>query len=431
MKSDVQKVSYRDILKQKEYMKMIIAALINRFGDSIDAIAATWLVYEITGSAAWSAIIFGINRLPTIFVTPLAGAWVEGRNKKNIMIITDLLRAVCVFYVATSYLLGILQPWMLVITNFTISTVEAFRGPANTALTPKVLEKKYYSHGMSLLSTLSSIMELVGTAVAAGIIATIGISGAIYIDMITFILSAFVILFLKVKEINLQKQKFATKEYFETFTDGINYLKNERVISFFLLLTLFMNAVLVPCNSLQAPLVSEIFSGGAEVLSIMSISTTVSMLLGSIVYPKLDGKLSGKMLFFVCGLGIGIYYVGVIICQPLYTSKIFMYVMVAFFTAILGFCIAIACAFLNVEFVRRVDEKYMARVNAVSMSVSMASLPIVSFAIGGLVSYVSTALIFIFAGVLDIVICLFILRSKIMDSDTSVENEEEQESMAV
>ena len=100
-------------------MKMIVAALINRFGDSIDAIASTWIVYELTGSAVWSAVIFGVNKVPSVFVTPLAGAWVEGRNKKAIMIITDLIRAVCVAFVASGYLLGFLQPWMLLVTTCT------------------------------------------------------------------------------------------------------------------------------------------------------------------------------------------------------------------------------------------------------------------------------------------------------------------------
>lgn len=78
-------VDYRDIFHQVEYMKMMIAALINRFGDSIDAIASAW---------------------------------------------------------------------MLVITTLIISTVEAFRVLANSALLPKVLEKEYYEYGMSLSSTL-------------------------------------------------------------------------------------------------------------------------------------------------------------------------------------------------------------------------------------------------------------------------------------
>ena len=35
------KIGYKDVFRQKEYLKMIFAALINRFGDSIDAIAFT------------------------------------------------------------------------------------------------------------------------------------------------------------------------------------------------------------------------------------------------------------------------------------------------------------------------------------------------------------------------------------------------------
>ena len=91
------KVNYRTIFAQKEYMKIVLAAIINRFGDSVDAVAYTWLVYELTGNAGWSALIFGLNKLPSVFVTPFAGAWVEGHKKKQVMIVTDLIRAVCVW----------------------------------------------------------------------------------------------------------------------------------------------------------------------------------------------------------------------------------------------------------------------------------------------------------------------------------------------
>ena len=183
-------IGYRDIFRQKEYCKVIAASLINRFGDSIDAVAYTWVIYEITGNAAWSAIIFGLNNLPSVLVAAFAGAWIEGRKKKNVMIATDLLRAICVAFVASAYLMGFLEVWMLVITTLTISTAEAFRGPANTALTPLVLDREYYEYGMSLQSTLSSAVQLIGIAAAGGIVALIGTAGAIYIDVATFILSA-------------------------------------------------------------------------------------------------------------------------------------------------------------------------------------------------------------------------------------------------
>ena len=264
MKEEKQ-VGYRDIFHQVEYMKMMIAALINRFGDSIDAIASVWIVYEITGNAAWSAIVFGVNRIPSIVVTPLAGAWVEGCKKKTIMVVTDLIRAACVAFVATGYMLGFLQAWMLVITTLIISTVEAFRGPANSALLPKVLDKKYYEYGMSLSSTLGSIVELIGTAIAATIIALIGTSGAIYIDMATFIMSAVIIMFVNTKEQKLVKKKFDSKEYFDDLTDGFSYVKKDDMLKIFMVLSIFLNAIMVPLNSLQAPLAGEVLGSGAEI----------------------------------------------------------------------------------------------------------------------------------------------------------------------
>ena len=43
-------MNYRLLFKQKEYMKFIISNAVSRLGDSIDAIAFTWLVYEITSA---------------------------------------------------------------------------------------------------------------------------------------------------------------------------------------------------------------------------------------------------------------------------------------------------------------------------------------------------------------------------------------------
>ena len=68
---------YRQIFKQREFMKMTGANFINRFGDSIDMIAFTWLIFELTGSASWSAIMLGVNMIPNVLVQPFAGAIVE------------------------------------------------------------------------------------------------------------------------------------------------------------------------------------------------------------------------------------------------------------------------------------------------------------------------------------------------------------------
>lgn len=294
-----------------------------------------------------------MNRIPSIIITPLAGAWVEGRKKKTIMIVTDLIRAVCVAFVATSYLFGFLQAWMLLITTVTISTVAAFRGPASMALTPKVLEKEYYEYGISLSTTLSSMVELIGTAVAAAIIAAIGTSGAIYVDMATFLMSALIIAFVNTKEQNLVVQKFDRKAYVKDLTDGFSYVKKDAMIRIFLLLAIFLNAILVPLNSLQAPLASDVLGGGAEILSILGIAITVGMFLGSATYPMIQRIMTGKGLWITSGFGIALFYIMLPMCRPLYTSKILVYTVTAVLSFVLGYTAALVNSHLNVFVVKK------------------------------------------------------------------------------
>ena len=401
-----QKIGYRDIFRQTEYMKIMIAALINRFGDSIDAIASTWIVYEITGNAAWSAIIYGVNKLPSIIITPLAGAWVEGQKKKTIMIVTDLIRAVCVAFVATGYLFGFLQAW-------TISTVEAFRGPASAALTPKVLEKEYYEYGISLSTTLSSMVELIGTAVAAAIIAVIGTSGAIYVDMATFLMSALIIAFVNTKEQNLVVQKFDRKAYVKNLADGFSYVKKDAMIRIFLLLAVFLNAILVPLNSLQAPFAGDVLGGGAEILSILGISITVGMLFGSVTYPMVQRIIPGKGLWIASGLGIALFYIMLPVCRPLYTSRILVYAFTAVFSFILGYTVALVNSHLSVFAVKRIRTDYLARISGITTAAGAASMPVASFLVSIVVAYVDTSAIFITSGVLALIVtvCMIFYRT--------------------
>ncbi|MBO5524832.1 MAG: MFS transporter, partial [Roseburia sp.] len=179
------KIGYREVFTQKEYLKLLLSNMINRFGDSVDVIAFEWLVYQVTGSAAWTAVIFGINNLPTVLLQPFAGVLVEGMNKKRVMVVTDCIRGVITAGLVALYLTGNVTPWILAAFTLLHSTVEAFSLPAGMALVPKLLEKKYYEYGTSLSNTVSTVVQLLGMGAAGVIIGVFGIWVAVLIDAVS------------------------------------------------------------------------------------------------------------------------------------------------------------------------------------------------------------------------------------------------------
>ena len=135
------------------------------------------------------------------------------------------------------------------------------------------------------MSTFSSVTELAGTMAAGGIIAVIGAAGAIYLDMATFLLSALIICFVNTREERSRSQIFDGKAYITNLKEGFSYVRKSHEVCYLMVVVLFMNGILVPLNSLEAPMVDEILHGGAEMLSLLSAALTVGMLFGSVTYP--------------------------------------------------------------------------------------------------------------------------------------------------
>jgi Na+/melibiose symporter-like transporter len=398
------KVGYKDIFRQKEFFKYIVANVINRFGDSVDSVAFSWMIYLITQSAAWSAIIFGINRIPSVFLQPIAGAIVEDMSKKRVMIITDIIRGLCVAFVAILYMMNLLNPYLLIGLTIVISSAEAFRNPASTALLPKILEVKYYAYGMSLNSSMSTVVELIGLGIAGAIIAIGGIPAAISIDAITFFISAGIIAVICTKETKAHLNKMNITTSLNNLKEGFLYVRNNKIIMNFILITFLANGLLVPFNSLQAPLISQIYKQGEIMLSTIGITFSVGMLVGSFLYPIISQRISNKILMTMGGIIFGCYTMGLILIGPLRNIEFALFSMVSIMSIVAGVGIAFMISVLNIGFVKNVEEEYMARAGAILGAAAVAAIPIMSFLVSILVKITSVEIIFISTGIVTILI---------------------------
>lgn len=407
------KVGYRDIFRQTEYLKIILAGLVNRFGDSIDAIAFTWLVYAITGNAAWSALVFAANQLPSVLVQPFAGALVEGMDKKKLMVVTDIVRGVTTSGLAILYLAGGVSPWILLAFTLINSTVEAFRLPAALAVMPLVLEEKYYAYGTSLSSTLNTIVQLIGMGAAGVVIGAFGIGTAIVIDGISFFGSALILSLLRLQETSLQKGSPQAKEYLETLKDGLAYLRKQPAIRNFCLLAVLINAAITPLNSLQSPLIQEVMGQGSELLSAFALSLTVGMGIGSFVYPFIGGRVSVRWQFSVTGILVGAGMCAYTLGTGLQSNVVLVYILTVTVTFVIGMSCSILVSALSVQFMKAVKQEYLARVGSIFNAGASAATPAASLAVSALAAFGSVSQIFIFSGAICAIIFLLINLARV------------------
>ncbi len=406
-------LGYRALKTQQEYLKLIAANVINRFGDSIDAIAIAWLMYEITNSAALMALILGLNYIPTILLQPFTGALVEGISKKRIMILFDIGRGLVVAGAAVCYAAGILSPALLTAMMLLISTMEAFRVPASSAVVPKLLTKELFKVGSALNQTASRVTEFIGLAIAGAVVAAVGCHGALLIDAATFFLSALIIGFIRVNE-TLSEEKVSIRSTAESFREGLSLIRTSRVLIILMLIGALINFMFVPFNAYAVPFITDYLKGGAEVLAILNIIIVASLGLGSFVAPKIK-RISGKTQLIVCGL-----IESVCLCAfaagGYISAHVLQYGVIFAICAVLGFSAGISNVVYNAAFLTLVPPDFMARVSGISVAILVSSIPLGNFLCSALAAVLPVPVAIFASGIFSVILFLMLTRVKSLEA---------------
>lgn len=398
--------SYKDLKTEKEYWKLFVANTISRLGDSIDAIAYSWMAYEITNSASWLAIIMGVNAIPTILFQPLVGALVERINQKKLMVLTDLGRGLIVFLTALFLITGDLTAWILLIFTFLNSTLEAFRMPAGMAVYPKIISKEKYTLATSLNQSISQIAQIIGMAAAGFIIGLIGTGGAIMIDATTFIISGIILSFLNLKQsTSSEKMELSFKNYVIDLKEGLHYFKSHKLVLVICLLGSLMNVVVFPIGSFQAVYINDTLGLAAIALSVSSIAFSLGMALTSYLYPKMSKHIPRYKLFLGSWGILMVLLIALSLNGPHFIpTVIWIMLFLTFFLS--GCSLALLNISANVSFMEHVEENYLARIGGLFNSMVMLATPIASFFFALIAKFLNISQIFLLTGISGMILLI-------------------------
>ncbi len=388
---DGKKITYKEIWKIPNCRRLITSNLINRFGDSVDAIAFTWLVYQITGSAAWSALIFGLNQLPSIFVQPLAGPFVEGKNKKRIVIFTDILRGLIIAAFVALYYMKLVTPILMAAFTMLITTVESFNLPASSAFVPELIDEEHFVTASSFNMTVSKIFELIGMASGGVIISMFGVGAAMLIDASTFIIGALIIATIEYKGCVLKNKEIVSQNYKTKLTEGVKYLFKNKAVLYFCFLCVLINFVLAPLNSFMAPISSEVYGMDSNFMSFCMILLSGATILASLIMPKVIERFSFDALAVSAGSVLGITCVLFSFGGVVKANVIGAYIWGGICFVLFGLSSGILTSCLSVTLVKAVDKDYLARIGAVFNSIAVASMPVATFIVSILAVSLSVA----------------------------------------
>ncbi|HSO27039.1 MAG TPA: MFS transporter, partial [Anaerolineales bacterium] len=182
--------SYLILLRQRPQFRYLwLAAVVSFAGDWFNTIASVILVNRYLDSTTAVGLLFIARALPPFLLGPVAGVIADRFDRKTVLIVTDLSRALIVL--GFLFVNSAERAWLIYALTITQFVISAFFEPARAAILPSLVKG---SDELLLANTLSGItwsaMLALGAALGGIVTGLFGVPTAIIIDAISFVLSA-------------------------------------------------------------------------------------------------------------------------------------------------------------------------------------------------------------------------------------------------
>ena len=162
------------------------AQLLSGIGTWSQSIALSWLVLDLTHSAVDLGTVTMLQFLPILAFALVGGVIADRLPRRGLLIATQAALT------AEAVLLGLLVAthvvtlWQVSLIAVAVGTTNALNNPAQQAFVPELVGRDLVADAVALNSVQVNTARMLGGAVGGMVIATWGISGALFLNAASF-----------------------------------------------------------------------------------------------------------------------------------------------------------------------------------------------------------------------------------------------------
>ncbi|MGE0201375.1 MAG: MFS transporter [Candidatus Melainabacteria bacterium] len=237
-------------LRNPNYRLYFLGQGISLVGTWMQQVALSWLTYKLTGSPALLGIVAFSGQIPSLIVTPFAGALADRLNRHRLLIITQSLAMLQALILAALTLTGHITVTGIILLGIFAGLITASDMPTRQAFLVELVEDpENLGNAIALNSSLMNAARLIGPAIAGGLVAWVGEGVCFLINGLSYIAVIIALMRIRVPERPVVE---APAPLLSHMKEGFTYVFNHTPIRAIILFTCAMSlfgmsyAVLLP-----------------------------------------------------------------------------------------------------------------------------------------------------------------------------------------
>ena len=400
--------SFRGALASRDFSLLFVGQLTAAMGNGAVQLALPWLVLKLTDSALLLGLAYFFQFLPMLLFGVLGGVFADRWDRRLTMFFTDLIRAIAFISVGLIYYLDALTIYHLFAVIFLESSMANFFNPARAALMPNLVKDEDLRAANSLMEVSRHVGMLIFPSVGGVLVALAGPATVLFVDGVTFSLSAVTVFLIRWRPDKIREQEqaedlgHAVRIVVQQTADGLKSIGRERLLQVSMLLGLSLNAVVAPIQLLLPLFVKEVKHAEADYFGLLVGFLLGGLITGSLTAPGVARRIGlGRMTITAVGI-LGVTIIAASWPPGHWPPAVAMFIA--------GTCIGLLNVAQTTMLQDATTDEDRGRVSATYYTATLGIRPLAFLAMGAFAEAVDIRYLFVFLGLVAVSLCGYLLR---------------------
>jgi MFS family permease len=177
--------------RSRDFRLLFTGRCVSLLGDGVFLVALAWQAYTLSGAPTALALLGIAMSVPLIGLLLLGGVVSDRYDRRRVMLLADLVRALLLVLLGALAASGVLRLWQMMLIVAVYGGAQAFFDPASEAIVPELLPAAQLGRANALDQLVRPLaLRLAGPALGGLLVGVLGPGAAFLADAATFLASA-------------------------------------------------------------------------------------------------------------------------------------------------------------------------------------------------------------------------------------------------
>ncbi|HCY6401355.1 TPA: MFS transporter [Staphylococcus aureus] len=276
-------MSYASVLFNKNFTFYLIGIAFSNIGSAFTTFVFPLMILKLTGSAFQVGIVSALSFIPYAILGLPAGALIDRLNKKTIMKCADIIRLISYLSIPVLSFYNMLSIFQIYVVAIISGIGLVFHSISEVSIIPSNVKEEDLASANSYIYATQNVSEFLGPIIGGLLYTYMGYSILIFIDSMTFLLSFFSLILIKIETKSIfNQEKLSGKNFLSDVKVGFDYLLSNSTIRVMAVVVSLSNLIISPYYIYIVMFVKEDMNQSSQALGLVLGISSLGALIGSL-----------------------------------------------------------------------------------------------------------------------------------------------------